>query len=186
MQILAIADDDSLICKLAGAQPDVLISLGDMSDAALIRAMDFYQPHVTFAVRGNHDSIAPFPKGVIDLHCQVHTYEGVRFGGFAGSWKYKPKGNHLFAQSEATVLLRNFPPVDIFAAHNSPAGVHERDRETHQGFDALVDYVFRCEPPCILHGHQHVSKATRHGGTMIVGVFGERLLDLDFEPQAVE
>lgn len=41
-------------------------------------------------------------------------------------------------QAEVSDMLAGFPPVDVFIAHNSPRGVHDRDDEIHTGFDALT------------------------------------------------
>ena len=76
----------------------------------------------------------------MDLHLRVVTLaNGLRIGGFNGSWKYKPRGHFLYDQDEAAVLLQQLPAVDILVTHNSPADVHERDADVHQGFlDGLL------------------------------------------------
>jgi Icc-related predicted phosphoesterase len=178
MQIVAIADEDYGLCRLEGIQPDALIALGDLLDATIERAMEFYRPRITFGVRGNHDTSAPFPPGVIDLHCRTHVFDEVKFGGFEGSWRYKPRGHHLFEQGEVSMLLRAVPAVDVFVAHNSPAGIHERDTEVHQGFEAFTRYIDRRQPRWFIHGHQHVNSTTERGTTNIVGVFGERVISI--------
>ena len=182
MTILAIADDDTLLCQRSGLTIDVLISCGDLHDEAIKRAIAHYQPRKVLAVRGNHDPDAPFPAGVTDLHCAMATFEGVRFGGFAGSWRYKPKGHHLFEQSEAAAMMRAFPKVDVFVTHNSPARIHERDQEVHQGFEAFLPYLEKTQPRLMIHGHQHLDVTTIHGETTIVGVYGETLIHLETAP----
>ena len=174
MKILAIADDDSLIGTTGCDSPELLITLGDLHDVAIVRAMERYRPRAAFGVRGNHDVEAPFPAGVTDLHLAVKTFDEVKFGGFAGSWKYKPRGHHLFEQDEVSRILRGFPAVDVFVAHNSPFGIHDRDADVHQGFHAFLDYIHRAKPRLFLHGHQHVDRVTVLGETTVVGVYGER------------
>lgn len=182
MNILVIADDDSLIAKLDCGPVDVLISCGDLYDAAIQRAVAHYRPRKIFAVRGNHDVDQPFPDGIVDLHLARKSFEGVRFGGFAGSWKYKPRGHHLFEQAEVSGIMRGFPEVDVFVAHNSPRGIHERDGDVHQGFDGFVSYLDRARPRVFIHGHQHVDVTTVRGETTIVGVYGETLIRLEMAP----
>lgn len=177
MNIIAIADDESLVGAL-DAQADLLISLGDLYDGTIRRAVGCYKPQRTFAVRGNHDTAGPFLEEVEDLHLTVKTMEGLRFGGFAGCWRYKPRGHHLFDHEEVAAALLDFPPVDVFVAHNSPFGIHQRDSDVHQGFHAFTDYIARAQPRWFLHGHQHVNSVTRVGGTTVIGVFGERLIKL--------
>jgi Icc-related predicted phosphoesterase len=179
MTILVIADDDSQICGLRVDQVDLLISCGDMPEAAILRAMDFYRPKQVFAVKGNHDSAAAFPPGVTDLHLEMRKAEGLSFGGFEGAWRYKPVGHHLFDQKEVSAMMRYFPSVDILITHNSPAGVHERDREVHQGFEGFKDYINRANPGLMIHGHQHHEQITVMGRTTIAGVYGERLFRID-------
>jgi uncharacterized protein len=179
VKILAIADDDDLICQRDDADIDVLIALGDLHDDAIKRAIAHYRPRKTLAVRGNHDPDVPFPAGVKDIHCALVNFEGIRFAGFEGSWRYKPSGHHLFEQSEVTAIMRGFPKVDVFVAHNSPSGIHERDEFVHQGFQGFIAYIDTAQPTLMIHGHQHYDGVTVRGATTIVGVFGERLICLD-------
>jgi uncharacterized protein len=179
MRAILIADDDSLVGEIPNESADVLISLGDIYDSTIEKAQKGYRCPKVFAIKGNHDAETNFTAGVINLHLAVSEYQGIRFGGFSGCWKYKRRGLHLFEQSEVTSALRSFPPVDVFIAHNSPRGFHERDSVVHQGFTAFVDYIDRVQPSYFLHGHQHVNKVSSHNGTTIIGVYGEVALDLD-------
>jgi Icc-related predicted phosphoesterase len=156
----------------------LLISLGDIWDATLAKARDAYGCTKVLAVKGNHDSATPFPDFVTDLHLSTCEHEGILFGGFKGSWKYKPRGHHLFEPFEVTEALRSFPRVNVFVAHNSPRGYHERDSEVHQGFQAFTDYIDRAQPEYFIHGHQHCNQVSQRGGTTIVGVYGETVLEL--------
>ena len=161
---------------------DVLISLGDIWDSTIERAKSLYDCSSVFAVRGNHDSAAHFASGVTDLHLNTTSYDGIVFGGFKGSWKYKPRGHHMFEQFEVFNALRDFPQVDVFVAHNSPCGYHERDTEVHQGFEAFTEYIERAQPAYFIHGHQHLNKISQHKNTKIIAVFGETVLDLKIGP----
>lgn len=178
MQVIVIADDDSLVGHMGNLSADILISLGDIQDSSIEKARTAYGCAKTFAVKGNHDSAAPFAAGITDLHFNIAEHAGIVFGGFRGSWKYKPRGHHLFEQFEVTRALRSFPKVDVFVAHNSPAGFHERDTDVHQGFEAFADYIDRVQPAYFIHGHQHVNQVSRRGMTSIIGVFGEASLKL--------
>ncbi len=179
MRVITIADDDSLVGKMAGESAEVLISLGDIWDSTIEKAQAVYGCTTVLAVKGNHDSAAPFSRAVIDLHLNIARHRGIRFGGFSGSWKYKSRGHHMFEQFEVTKALRTFPAVDVFVAHNSPAGFHERDSDVHRGFEAFSDYIDRVQPRYFLHGHQHVNKVSQRGETTIIGVFGEATINLE-------
>lgn len=177
MRAILIADDDSLVGHLGGPPVDLLISLGDLWDATIAKAAECYRLGRTFAVRGNHDSAAPFSAQISPLHLKIETWQGITFGGLDGSWRYKPRGHHLYEQDEVSRMLASFPRVDVFVAHNSPRGIHERDEEVHQGFDGLLDYIRREGPAYLLHGHQHLNVCTELEGTRVVGVFGEMVMD---------
>lgn len=179
MRSVVIADDDSKVGHLEDVDVDLLISVGDLWDSTIQRARDLYEPRHVFAVRGNHDSAAPFPSGVLDLHLNVIEHKGIRFGGFKGSWKYKPRGHHMFEQAEVEEALRFFPAVDVFVAHNSPAEIHERDSDVHRGFVGFVDYIDRVQPSYFLHGHQHINQISQRGKTTVQSVFGEALIEMD-------
>jgi Icc-related predicted phosphoesterase len=178
IKAIIISDDITQVGNLDSQQIDVLISLGDLMDYNLIRASEVYQPAWILAVRGNHDDPRPFQDPIQDLHMQVTEIKGVLFGGFSGSWKYKDQGAYLFNQEEVNRMLANFPTVDVFIAHNSPWGVHERDKDVHQGFEAFREYIDRVQPRYFFHGHQHVNQVTMIGNTEVVGVYGEIGLDL--------
>ena len=173
-----ISDDIVQVGKLDTEQVDLLISLGDLPDYSLIQASQVYKPIQFFAVRGNHDDLKPFPKPIVDLHLQVTEFRGVTFAGFSGSWKYKERGDHLYTQEQASRLLNRFPPVDVFLAHNSPWGIHERDQGVHQGFQVFQEYIERVQPKYFFHGHQHVNETIFIGETLVTGIYGERFIQL--------
>ena len=135
MLALIVADLEDIHWHGETAQADLVLSLGDIDDNLLCEAADAYQCNNVFAVRGNHDSPHPFPDGITNLHLASVTFGGLRFGGFQGSWKYKPRGHYLYEQAEVADALRNFPAVDVFVAHNSPP-IHAKADDTHTGFDA--------------------------------------------------
>ena len=180
LNIIAIADDDALIGHIEpNVDIDLLLSLGDLYDVTLEKAIDIYAPEHVVAVRGNHCVDTFFPVPTIDLHLQTVNRFGLTLGGFAGSWQYKKRGNHMFTQEQAHDLLVDFPAVDIFIAHNSPRGIHERDSLNHQGFNAFLDYIDRVQPAYFLHGHQHCNKVSYRGKTTIMGIYGERQFSIE-------
>lgn len=178
MNLLVIADDEFAARRVPDCQADVLLSLGDLPDEVILSAAQKCQCREILAVKGNHDSSGPFHDPIRDMHLVTHQVRGSSFGGFCGSWKYKPKGNYLFEQSEVESLMSNFPGVDVFLAHNSPRLVHDRDDEVHIGFTAFNAYITRTKPKLFLHGHQHQSAESTLGATRVIGVYGYRFLAL--------
>lgn len=177
MRTLVFADEETINFDWE-LQADLLISCGDISDSFILKMAEMTLCRNIFAVKGNHDSPAPFKPPIKDLHLTVHKFGGLKIGGFNGSWRYKPGENFLYEQTEVEKLLRSFPPVDIFVAHNSPRLVHEWDRRIHAGFRAFNDYIERARPRVFIHGHQHVNAETLLGGTRVIGVYGQRWIQL--------
>ena len=178
MRLLVIADIDDLHWKGGSGQADLLISCGDVSDPVILEAAESYHCSRILAVKGNHDFPSPFPKPIVDLRLHAEEYTGVHFGGFNGSWKYKPRGHFLYGQDEASDLLKDFPHVDVFVSHNSPRGIHDKEDEIHTGFEALSAYIRRQKPGVLIHGHQHINTETEVGGTRVIGVYGCRVIEL--------
>ena len=178
MRVLVIADDEERVHFDRELRADLLISCGDLSDPFILRIAEMTLCRHVFAVKGNHDIYAPFQEPIEDLHLAVRKFGGLRFGGFHGSWRYKPGGHYLFQQEEVEKLMQSFPPVDIFVAHNSPSQVHEWDESVHKGFKAFNKYIERTKPQVFIHGHQHVNAETLLGDTRIIGVYGQRWLRL--------
>ena len=176
MTSLIIADDDAIERQVPDVPVDVMISCGDIADSVILRIAQRCGCQKLFAVKGNHDSSASFPAPIHDLHLSRVEFRGLWFGGFCGSWKYKPRGNYLFEQDEVESLLSGFPAVDVFVAHNSPHHIHDRDDEVHHGFTAFNSYITRTRPRWFIHGHQHTNVESTLEGTKIVGIFGYRFL----------
>lgn len=174
MNLLVLADDDACERRTDDGPADVVIACGDFSEPAIARIATRVRAAHVLAVKGNHDGGGPFPEPIVDLHLRALEIGGLTFGGFGGAWRYKPRGHHLFDPWEVDRLLADFPPVDVFVAHNSPRKIHDREDDVHLGFDAFAAYLERAKPKLFLHGHQHVNRETRVGETNIVGVFGFR------------
>jgi Icc-related predicted phosphoesterase len=178
MNLLIIADDEFVGRRVPDCQVDLLVSCGDLPDDVILEVAARCHCREIFAVKGNHDSSAPFRSPIRDMHLATLQFRGVTFGGFCGSWKYKPRGNYLFEQSEVEKALDGFPRVDVFVAHNSPRLVHDRDDEVHIGFAAFSNYLTTARPRFFLHGHQHHDVETLVGQTQVIGTYGHRFLVL--------
>lgn len=178
MKLLIVADLDELHWTQGEGQADAVIACGDLYDQVILEAARAYSCSVILAVKGNHDSPAPFPPPIVDLHQRATAHSGITFGGLNGSWRYKPRGHFLYEQHEVRELLASFPRVDVLVSHNAPRGIHDREDDVHIGFDGLTDYVRRTAPALVIHGHQHVNAESRLGETRIIGVYGHRVLEI--------
>jgi Icc-related predicted phosphoesterase len=176
MTLLIIADDEDVARHVPENPADILLSLGDLPDETILRIAGRCGCREILAVKGNHDGSAPFAAPIRDLHVKTFAFRGVTFGGFCGSWKYKPRGNYLFEQGDVERLMKEFPPVDVFLGHNSPRLVHDKEDEVHTGFVAFNNYITKAQPKLFLHGHQHENVETKVGVTQVIGTFGHRFL----------
>jgi Icc-related predicted phosphoesterase len=178
MMLLVLADDDAARHTIGAEPADILIACGDLWDQTILTSAQVVRAKHVLAVKGNHDANAPFLPPIVDLHVTTVTIDGITFGGFNGSWRYKPRGHFLYEQAEVRHLLRDFPPVEIFIAHNSPRGVHDREDNVHFGFEAFNEYITMAQPKIFIHGHQHVNRQTQVGPTSVLGVYGSKRLEI--------
>lgn len=177
MRLLVLADMDDLHWRHGAGRADVLLSCGDVCEQVILEAARSCACSLVMAVKGNHDSQAAFAEPILDMHLRTREYGGLTFGGFNGSWRYKPRGHFLYDQAQAAALLSAFPAVDVLISHNSPKGIHDRDDSVHCGFDALNAYIERAKPRLLIHGHQHVDRETLVGSTCVIGVYGYRVVE---------
>ena len=177
MRTLVVADEEQIDFDRE-LKAELLIACGDLSDDFIRRVAEMTLCRHIFAVKGNHDSGEPFVPSIKDLHLTVQEHAGLKFGGFNGCWRYKPKGHFLYEQEEVEKALESFPPVDVFVAHNSPHLIHQWDDGVHVGFKAFNAYIERARPQIFIHGHQHVNAETMLEATRVIGVFGQRWVRL--------
>ena len=177
--VLVLADIDDLRWKGGAHEVDAVLSCGDVADEVILGAAEACGGVPVFAVKGNHDRNVPFAAPIRNVHLRVERLGGLTVGGFQGCWRYKPRGHYLYSQEEVALALERFPPVDVFLAHNSPRGTHDRDDMVHVGFDAFTAYIARARPRLLVHGHQHINRETQVGTTRVVGVHGHRVVEAE-------
>lgn len=158
-----------------------MVSCGDVPRDVLERIVARYGGPC-LGVLGNHDP-ALASALLCEVHLKVAEVGGVTFGGCEGSRRYKPRGHHLYEDAEVEALLRGFPRVDVFVAHNPPAGIHDAPDDVHNGFVAFTRYIEEQQPALFLHGHVHRSAETVVGRTRVVAVLGARMVE--YQPRDV-
>lgn len=149
-----------------------------------------------FFVRGNHDqeielkihSDRTSPAGGSDLHGKVLNYQNLLIAGIEGSIRYRP-GPFMYTQTEMWLQVMNLAPrliynrirygrfLDIFVAHASPWGIHDKQDFAHQGIRAFLWLIQVFQPRFYFHGHVHVYHPdepiiTVYGKTRIVNTYG--------------
>ncbi len=185
MKILAIADrppTTPVRDTVDREQPHLIITLGDL-DGYDLRGLDAITTIPKIGVYGNHCSGNYFDDfGIENMHLATKEIDGILFGGFEGSIRYKKGDAPMYTEEEAGNLLTGFPYVDIMIAHSPPKGIHDEDDPAHQGLQALREYVERVQPKYFLHGHTYVSTGLKEdmlGATKVVHVYADQILNLD-------
>jgi Icc-related predicted phosphoesterase len=157
---------------------DFTLSLGDNNRRALEDIYQRYRKPI-FAVRGDRDGKAPFPRGVVDVHLKVETYRNWTIGGFGGTLWRKDRGPDMWSETEAGEMLNEMPGCAIFICHNPVLGMTGTpENDTDQGSDAIRRYIAERQPKVVYHGHVGESLAGRVGTTAIVSVHGYRVVHL--------
>ena len=185
MKVLAIADRPprTPIKEILSQNPvDLIVTLGDL-DLYELKELEDVKDIPKIGVYGNHDSGMYFdPLGIKNMHMQTFEFQGLLFGGFQGSMRYKEGDMPMFTEEEAGILLKDYPHVDVFLAHSPPYGINDDPTEVaHTGFQALRDYIEREHPKYFLHGHTYPSEKeliTEYLGTKIIYVYQDKILDL--------
>lgn len=186
MKILAITDRpprESIKLIISKNPVDMICTLGDLDEFSLHELKDITNvPKI--GVYGNHDSGMYLETlGIINVHLKVFKFDGLTFGGFEGSVRYKDNPYaKMYTQEEAFELLENFPRVDVMLAHSPPYGVNDEPEDlTHQGFKALREYVEQKKPKYLLHGHTYPTSKNiveKLADTRIIYVYGDKIIDL--------
>ncbi|MBT3230940.1 metallophosphoesterase [Candidatus Uhrbacteria bacterium] len=186
MNILAIADrrPQRSIKKLVEDHDiDLICTLGDF-DGADLQELEGIEGIPKIGVYGNHCSGKYFESlGIQNMHLNTWDFNGIKFGGFQGSVRYKESPYAImYTQEEALELMKDFPKVDIFISHAPPYKIHDDpDELSHQGFHALREYIDRCHPRFLLHGHTYPPEEDWeqiYNKTHVVFVTEEKILKL--------
>ena len=161
---------------------DLIITLGDL-EYTQINQLESVTTIPKIGVYGNHCTPGYMETlGIMNLHMHTWSYEGLLFGGFEGSPRYKrdPYAK-MYTEEEAELLLRDFPYVDVFISHSPPRGINDEDDIAHTGFAALRTYLEQKQPRFFLHGHTYPKAenlVTQHYKTEIIYVNGDQLIIL--------
>jgi len=186
MIILAIADRPprtSIKSILQNNHVDLICTLGDL-DFFMLKELQDINDMPKIGVYGNHCSGKYFESlGIKNMHLQTFEFQGVIFGGFEGSVRYKESSYaKMYTQKEAQVLLRDFPYVDVMLTHAPPYGINDEPNDpTHAGLIGIRDYVLSKKPKYLMHGHTYPNSknmVTKLGETGIIYVYQDKLIDL--------
>lgn len=110
---------------------------------------------LVIVVKGNHDfiDISPYFGGdVITFGSpRVHSYKGLRIGGFAGVPYIRGNGDGEYRPWWFETVLKGFDSVDILVTHTPPKGYLAEE----YGCEELRKYVEERPPRLHCFGHVH-------------------------------
>jgi Icc-related predicted phosphoesterase len=163
---------------------DLIITLGDL-EYSQISALEFVTEIPKIGVYGNHCTPGYLELlGITNLHLKTIVINGITFGGFEGSHRYKKdEFAKMYTQEDAMALMKDFSTVDVFIAHSPPAGVNDEEDPAHIGLIALKVYLDDKHPKYFFHGHTYPSEDTivkKYKDTEIIYVTAEKVVDLVF------
>ncbi len=186
MIILAIADSrpkTSILDLVAKYKVELICTLGDL-DYFSLQELEKVTSIPKIGVYGNHCSGNYFDSlGIFNLHLKTFEHNGIQFGGFEGSIRYKESiYAKMYTQEEATELLKDFPTVDVMLAHSPPHGINdEPNSASHQGFVALREYIEKKKPRYFLHGHTYPTEESlikKYHDTNIIYVYEDKIIEV--------
>ena len=181
MKILVIGDVESKYLwdyfersKLEGIE--IIISCGDLAPEYLSFLATFTSAPVLY-VHGNHDDKYERrpPEGCICIDDDIFEYEGVRFLGLGGSYRYKEEGVQFTeAQMRRRVrrlwfkLLRK-RGFDVLVTHAPAYGVNDGEDLPHRGFETFVRLIKKYNPKYFVHGHVHMNYGRQYPREDVLG-----------------
>lgn len=159
---------------------DLCIILGDIYSYELEKILEYILPERIIALRGNHDSFDVYDKfGIRNINGKVVNYNGIRFAGIEGSFKYKNGEFPAYTQEESLIISSSMPEkADIMLSHDCMFEKEQYDK-AHQGLAGITHYVYKNGVRWHIHGHIHKSyKKCYSNGTLEKSVYGCEYLEV--------
>lgn len=196
MKILFISDEESkeywdFFRKEAFEGIDVIVSCGDLKAEYLSFLTTMTSIPVLY-VKGNHDdkyAVKP-PEGCICIEDDIFEFEGVRFLGLGGSYRYKEGGNQ-FTDHEMQKRVRRLwfkllqkKGFDVLVTHAPAYGVNDGQDLPHRGFETFVDLIEKYNPKYFAHGHVHMNYGRQYpredilGETRVINAYNHYVVEL--------
>ena len=170
---------------------DVIVSCGDLNAEYLSYLTTMTSIRVLY-VRGNHDDIyqEKEPEGCICIEDDIYEYEGVRFLGLGGSYRYK-KGKNQYTDDEMKHRIRRLwlklfkkRGFDVLVTHAPAYGVHDGEDLSHRGFLVFHDLIEKYQPKYFVHGHVHMNYGRQYpreyaiGNTKVINAYNHYVIEI--------
>ena len=195
MRILTVSDMESdyyydhyVPGRLDGI--DLILACGDLPKAYLEFLVTMANRPLLY-VPGNHDDAYAShpPEGCTCIDGRLYEYQGVRFFGLGGSYRYR-QGQYLYTERQMARRVRRARPsitraggIDIFISHAPARHLNDLDTMSHRGFECFNALIERYHPRYFIHGHIHrsygmnIPRLTTVGETTVVNACGHWLID---------
>lgn len=196
MKILAVADEESkrfydyykpgMLDEF-----DLIIACGDLHKSYLEFLVTLSHCPVLY-VHGNHDDSFDEnpPEGCICIEDQVFEYQGVRFLGLGGSYRYKKDGEHMYTERAMKARIRRVwfsirkkGGFDVLVSHAPAFGQGDLDTLSHRGFRCFLTLMEKYKPKYLIHGHVHknygmkIQTVSTYDETTIINAFEYQIIN---------
>jgi len=210
LKILALSDrvvDSiySLQIKERFGDIDLVLSCGDLPFYYLEFVATMLNVPIYY-VLGNHDrgpeytasgQVKAAPRGCINLDGRVIEDRGLLIAGLEGSMRYNNWGPHQYTEWEMRAKIWRLWPrlllnrvfkgrcLDILITHAPPYRIHDGPDLCHTGFRSFLEFMDRCKPRYLIHGHFHIRYSfkeplvTTYNVTQVVNACGYRVLSIE-------
>ena len=182
MKIIAISDhtfDNNLLKKYLKDEIKFIFLLGDLKYIDLLELKDVNIPII--GIYGNHCKGDYFKNlNAFNVHDNIYN-NNIKITGIKGCPPYKG-GNHEISENQAKQILQNKEKVDILISHSPGKGINNTNKNPHEGFKAITDYIDKNEPALFMHGHSYPpnkQKISIYKNTLCYYVEGLEIIDLN-------
>ena len=197
MRILCLADEESKVYwdyfkPEDFADIDIIISCGDLKGEYLSFLTTLTSLPVLY-VHGNHDDRYEHrpPEGCTCIEDDIFEYQGVRFLGLGGSYRYKP-GKNQYTEKEMKkrvnrlwFKLHKKKGFDILVTHAPAYGVNDDTDLAHRGFMVFSDLIEKYRPKYFVHGHVHMNYGRQFpredviGDTKVINAYNHYVIEIE-------
>ncbi|MDO4466277.1 MAG: metallophosphoesterase [Bacillota bacterium] len=170
MRILTIADEEAkrfydFYKPGMLDEYDLIISCGDLSRHYLEFLVTMAHCPLLY-VPGNHDDsfVQHPPEGCICIDDDIFEYQGVRFLGLGGSFKYRNSGEYMYTETEMKrrilklkLKLFRHKGFDVLVTHSPIFEYGDKEYLAHRGFLCFQELLKKYKPKYMIHGHIHLN-----------------------------
>lgn len=159
---------------------ELIVCLGDVYPRDLSIINSVFPNTNKIGILGNHDSFDTLEdSGVVSAHNNIIRVNGISFGGFGGSIKYKNTMAPLLTDEEscrAANSLASKGRVDIFLTHD--IAKDETKDFAHSGLEGIQQFIDKYSPMAHIHGHIHEREDYYNRNTHTFGIYGFSIFEV--------